>query len=259
MVARLDPSSTSHWQFIFIIAVVLVLLFHCILTFLAFRPIIKPVLVTVLMIAAGVSYFADSYGVIIDKSMIHNMLETNVREASELVTWPLLWHLLLFGFLPAILIIIMPIRYPTWRRGLLLRTGSIILSLVIVCSLIMLNYKEIFLFGRANRDLRMFLNPTHAIGSLNRVLRKQYFAHAEEALRVAAADAVRDKPAQRSVVVLVIGETARSQEFPFTGYARNTTLSHDNLFHSILGLFHVRTVEYRANLDIFSDSRRSDG
>lgn len=222
LAARLDLGKTAHWQIILIMGAVLVLLFHSILTLLAFRPIIKPLLVAILLLAAGVSYFSDSFGVIIDKSMIHNILETDVREASELMTWPLLWHLLLYGFLPASLLVMMPIRYPTWRRGLLLRSASIVLSLVIAAGLVMIDYKELALFGRANQDLRMFINPTYPIYSLNKVLRKKYFASAEEPLRIVADDAVRDQAAPRSVIVLAIGETARSQELAFNSYARDT-------------------------------------
>ena len=91
LAARLDLSITANWQFIFILGSVLVLLFHSILTLLAFKPIIKPLLVSVLLLAAGISYFSDSFGVIIDNSMIHNILETDVREASELMTWHVLF------------------------------------------------------------------------------------------------------------------------------------------------------------------------
>jgi lipid A ethanolaminephosphotransferase len=222
LAARLDLSNTAHWQFILMLGVILVLLFHSLLTLMAFKPLIKPLLATVLILAAGISYFSDSFGVIIDKSMIHNILETDIREASELLTWPLLWHLLLYGVLPASLLVMIPIRYPSWRRGLLLRSTNILLSLVIATSLCMIDYKELVLFGRANKDLRMFINPTYPIYSLNKVLRKKYFASAEEPLRIVAGDAVRDQAAPRSVVVLVIGETARSREFAFNGYARNT-------------------------------------
>jgi lipid A ethanolaminephosphotransferase len=86
----------------------------------------------------------------------------------------------------------------------------------------MTHYKQFVLFGRENRDLQMFLNPSYPSYAMQKVLRKTYFARAEEPLRVVAADAVRKPQGSRTVVVLAIGETARAREFAFNGYGRDT-------------------------------------
>jgi lipid A ethanolaminephosphotransferase len=221
--ARLGLGSFDHWRLALTLGAVLILLLQAVFTLVSFRLTFKPFLVGLLLIAAGVSYFSDSFGVVIDKSMIHNILETDVREAGELVTWSLLWHLLVYGVFPAGLVTLIPIRYPSWRRGLLLRAGGVVVSLALAVTLLMSDYKGFVLFGRENRDLQVYLNPSYPVYALTKVVKKQYFAHAGEPLQVLAADAVRKQSDQQSVVVLVVGETARAGQLAANGYSRNTT------------------------------------
>jgi len=223
LAVRIGLDILDHWRLILTLGAILTLLFNIIFLMVSFRPSFKPFLVSVLLIAAGVSYFSDSFGVVIDKSMIQNILETNLREAGELATWALFWHLLLFGVVPATLIILTPIRYPTWRKGLLLRAGGIVISLVLAVALFMTDYKGFVLFGRENRDLQVFINPSYPVYSLSKVIKMQHFAQAAEPRRMIAADAVREKKQNRSVVVLVVGETARANALAWNGYERNTT------------------------------------
>jgi lipid A ethanolaminephosphotransferase len=222
LAAKIGLSTLEHWRLVVTLGAIVMLLFNVFLLMASFRPTFKPILIGILLISAGVSYFADSFGVVIDKSMIQNILDTNVREAGELVTWSLFWHLLLCGILPASLVLMAPIRYPAWRRGLLLRAGGIVVSLVIAMTLFMTDYKGFVLFGRENRALQVFINPAYPLYSLNKVIKASYFAHAAEPLQVVAADAVREENKTRTVVVLVVGETARANELAMNGYERNT-------------------------------------
>ena len=220
---RLPLESFAHWQLTLTLGAILTLLFTAVFTLASFRPVFKPFLVGVLLIAAGISYFATAFGTIIDKSMIHNILETNAREAGELVTWSLAWHLLLYGLVPAALVVAAPVHYPQWRRGLLLRAGVAAACLALAAGLFMIDFKGLVLFGRENRELQVFLNPSYPVYALVKVVNKQHLAHAAEPLQSVAADAVRAPAGHRSVVVLVVGETARASELPANGYPRNTT------------------------------------
>ena len=222
LAARLSLSSLEHWRLVLTLGAILILLFNVVFLVGSFRPTFKPFLVSVLLIAAGVSYFSDAFGVVIDKSMIRNILETDVHEAGELLTWSLFRHLLVYGVIPAALVMLAPIRYPTWWRGLLLRVGGIVVSLGIAVALLMTDYKGFVLFGRENRDLQVFINPSYPIYALSKVIKTDHFAHAAEPLQVVAADAVREEHDNRSVVVLVVGETARAKELALNGYERNT-------------------------------------
>ncbi len=219
---RLGMSSWDHWAFVLAVGVVFTLLLNILISLFAFRPVFKPFLIVLLLAAATISYFSDTFGVVIDKPMIHNVLETDVNEASELLTWSLFQHLLWFGAVPAALVGLTRIRSGFRTRELLVRCGVVLGSLALLLGAGMMQYKQFVLFGRGNRDLQVYLNPSYPIYSLQKVLRKKYLAPAEEPLRVVAPDAVRSKTGPRTVVVLALGETARAREFSFNGYERDT-------------------------------------
>jgi lipid A ethanolaminephosphotransferase len=81
-----------------------------------------------LLVGAGAAYFIDSYGVVIDPSMIRNVVATDAGEALDLLSLGLLVHLLLLGVLPALLLWVVPIAHLSVRSrlgctGLLLLAG----------------------------------------------------------------------------------------------------------------------------------------
>ncbi len=219
---RLGLNSANDWFFALTVGAIITLVLNALFNIVFLKPLFKPFLIFVLLTAAMVSYFMDSFGVIVDKSMIHNVLETDVKEASELLTWPLFSHLLLYGGLPVTLLLLTRVKYHPWRRELLARGGLITGSLALIAVLVLVQYKNFTLFGRENRDLRMFINPVYATYSLNKVVQKKYFTSTDKPIQAIAPDATRPDNGPRSVVVLVVGETARAQSFSLNGYERDT-------------------------------------
>lgn len=60
----------------------------------------------------------NSYGVAIDTTMVQNIFETNIGEASALFSVRLLVYLFLLGVLPAVLVWRAPVVYSSFARGL---------------------------------------------------------------------------------------------------------------------------------------------
>jgi lipid A ethanolaminephosphotransferase len=191
------------------------------------------VLIFLLCSAAIVSYFMSSYGVIIDKAMIHNVLETDARESAELFTWPLLRHLLLLGFIPSFLLLMTRITYRPWKREVMMRSGVILASAALLGGMVLVDFKEFALFGRENKELRMYVNPTYALYAVTKVMVAKYHPTVREPLKIIAADAHSATPARRTAIILVVGETARAQEFSLNGYGRDTNpeLSKSGVFN----------------------------
>jgi len=81
--------------------IVLAALHVLLLSLLAWRHTLKPVLTLFLLAAAGGAYFMFSYGVVIDRSMMLNVLLTDGAEARELLSLRLLAALTVLGVLPA--------------------------------------------------------------------------------------------------------------------------------------------------------------
>ncbi|MNO45203.1 Phosphoethanolamine transferase EptA [compost metagenome] len=68
--------------------------FNLILTPLAVRGVLKPVLSVLLLVSAGVAYFMNHYGVLIDVEMLRNVAETDPAEVRDLLSFKLGAYLL---------------------------------------------------------------------------------------------------------------------------------------------------------------------
>lgn len=217
--AKLGLATVGHWTLLGVVVLSLLMIFNILCSLLSFKPVHKPFLVVLICLAAIVSYFMSSYGVVIHKQMITNLLETDVREASEQLTWPLFRHFFLLGALPSFLLLLTKISYRPWRREVLVRSGVILVSTVMLAAMVLINFKEFVLFGRENKELRMYINPTYPIYSLVKTLKK---SSQNTQVKVIGADARKPVDISKSAVIMVVGETARAEQFSLNGYTRMT-------------------------------------
>ncbi len=188
------------------------------------RFLLKPLLIFFLLTSSLVVYF-NGIGVIIDKSMILNMLETvkdqNTNEATELLSISLLWHLFLFGFLPSAFVLAVKVHYKKPLPELLTRFTYAIGVLVVIGALVMLNFKYVTYFSRENRDLRVMVNPHFPVSSVIKVVKDSY-ASDSVLFQVIGDDAIVAHNGRKRVGIMVVGETARSDHFSLNGYRRAT-------------------------------------
>ncbi len=77
------------------IAVALLLLYVALFVLFSAKYIIKPMLILFVLIAAGGSYFTDTFGTIIDKYVVEAALTTTQAESGALLTPSFLWHMLI--------------------------------------------------------------------------------------------------------------------------------------------------------------------
>lgn len=207
--------------------VALVLLFNAILTLINFRFVIKPVLTVLFIAAAAASYFMNEYGVVIDATMVQNVVETDPKEAHELLSWKLLQTITLLGIVPSLIVWRLPLRFSPVRRDLLVKAGTVIVSLLAVTGLLLLLFKTLAPAVREHRELRLLLTPTNMFQAAHGYLKEQWAVpvvvaplgtDARRGARWGAAAA----PARRTVTIVVVGETARAMNFSLNGYARPT-------------------------------------
>ena len=109
------------------------LIFYIIL-FLS-RFIGKLLLVLFANINAIAIYFINSYGVIIDKTMIGNILNTNLDESSSFLSFSFIVYLILLGIMPSVIIIKVKIIKVKIKKFL----KHIVLIFVFIISLIYVN------------------------------------------------------------------------------------------------------------------------
>ena len=205
---------------------IVVLLFTLLLMFFGMRYLFRPVLAIILITAAVVGYFMATYGVVIDRAMIQNVFETDVREATELLGPGLFWHVLVFGAVPAWLVFRLPIRYDPFWRGLGKRCLVLGAGLLLGGAAVFASYKDLALIMRQNRQLRMLVNPTYPAYALATYARRSLAGHSETPLRPLTGAVVQDpswqKRGRKRVIVFILGETARAANFSLNGYARET-------------------------------------
>lgn len=200
--------------------------FNLVLTLLAFRPLLKPLLTLLFLISAGVAYFMAQYGVLIDAGMFRNFAETNATEVRDLLSLKLFVYLGLLGVLPAWLLWKTPISYRRWPRELLSKLLVGVASAAVMGVVALANYQGLSSLFRNHHELRLMVVPSNYIGASFGYLREQV-ASAEQPFIRLGEDASRNPAwqthARKSLTVLVVGESARAENFGILGYNRDTT------------------------------------
>jgi len=159
-------------------------------------------------------YFIVQYNVVIDATMIGNIVNTNVKEASELAHPKLLVYVLLLGFVPATVLLRQRIAPSTLIR----RAAVIVLSLVLGASWLYANAQSwLWIDKNAKAFGGLILPWSYVINTI------RYYKFEAERHRVTQPlpPITSTKPGGM-VFVLVIGEAARAQNFSLYGYPRDT-------------------------------------
>ena len=195
------------------------------LSLLAWRWTLKPALALFLLSAAGGAYFMLSYGVVIDRTMMVNVLLTDTREARELLSWRLLGALLLLGVLPLALLWRTPLRWATPLR----QAGHNAILLVASCALLAgaggLFFQDLSATMRNHTQLRYLINPLNSFYAIA-IMGRKPIQRSGVAVAPLGEDAhlpALAAGARPPLVIMVLGETARADHLGLNGYARDTT------------------------------------
>lgn len=200
--------------------------FNIVLTLLAFRPLLKPLLTLIFLISAGVAYFMSQYGVMIDAGMFRNFAETNATEVRDLLSLKLFVYMLLLGILPSWLLWKVPVNYRRWHRELISKVIVSVASVAVVGGVALANYQGLSSLFRNHHEIRLMLVPSNYIGASAGYLREQVVSAQQPFIKIGE-DAQRNPDLKlqprKSLTVLVVGESARAENFGILGYDRDTT------------------------------------
>jgi len=183
------------------------------------------VLAVLLLVSAFAHWYMVRYAVVFDSEMIRNVLHTDVAESRELMTPGMLLHALLFGVLPAALVLLVRTSRRPWLRGLLLHAGFLLAMLALTAGAIMASSQGVFSLVRTHKALRYQITPGSYLVGLANVLAPDRQRRSGPP-QVVAADAQRPAAvaARRPrLLVLVVGETVRAANWGLNGYTRQTT------------------------------------
>lgn len=225
---HLQAVTNSDWQGVLLrgsFALLLLAAFNLLLTLMAFRWVFKPALSLLLLGGAGAAYFMNQYGVLIDKEMLRNTVQTNPAEAFDLLSVKLAAYLLLLGALPTWLLWQTPVNYRVWHFELLRKLVVVTGCAAVLGGVALANYQGLSSLFRNHKELRLLVTPSNLVNAGSGYLREQ-FASAKQPFKRIGEDAVRAVKvggnSRKSLTVLVVGESARAENFSLLGYARET-------------------------------------
>lgn len=178
------------------------------------------------LINAVAVYFINTYSVIIDESMIGNIFNTNLDESSSFFAFKLILYILFLGIIPSILFI----RIKIEKIKLKVFFKNIGISLGLMILFVLANASNVLWVDKHAKVIGGLAMPWSYTANIPR-----YFIHKfqENEKEILLPDAVITNK-EKSVVVLVIGESARSKNFSLYGYEKDTNplLSKtENLYH----------------------------
>ena len=196
-----------------------------VLMILANGPATRPVLALLLSLGAAAGYFTTRFGILFDKNMVANVVETNVAEASELLSSGLVVTVVLFGLLPALLVMRLSLPKRRFGTAVVQRVAGLLVAAALIAVPLALDQKAVFSTVRNHRELAHMISPVDVVAAS--------WSYAEDRLdtpppyrmigqdaKLAANDTADGRP---TVHVLIVGETARAANFGINGYARDTS------------------------------------
>lgn len=196
------------------------------LSALAWRFTLKPVVTALLLATAGMSYFMWSYRVVIDPTMIDNLVQTDVREVGGLLGVKMFLSLVLFALPPIWLLWRQPVNYGGVRRQLLRNPLAAVAALCVMLVAAVAIFQPMASLMRNHKEVRYLINPLNGVYSLARVGLRPWerndsvLVRVGEDARLGPGHEARARPA---LLLLVLGETARSANFSINGYGRPTS------------------------------------
>lgn len=205
------------------------------MSMISFSWVVKHTVAVFIIATSIISYFIDSYGSIVSVSMIQNVIETDVNEATDLLSFGLIRHVFVLGVLPCLFVYWVKIKHRPFVKESFSRILSSFLMISVTSSVIYFSYKNLTFVGRENRDLRVYMNPLFPISSAYKHV-MNYAGDKDHTLIDVFSDAKSissNTTSAPTVLVIVVGETARASSFGINGYIKDTTpfLNKENIIN----------------------------
>lgn len=195
----------------------LMLLFDFMFAMLVIKPLrmVGRVIVALSLLANGAAlYFINTYEVLLTRDVMGNLFNTRVSEASGFVSVDMVIYIVLFGLLPALYVLFRKVDYAKGST-LAKSVGGALLGIVLVA---LVNINNVLWIDRNATKIGALIMPWSYIANTARHFHHQKMINREE-IPLPDATFASDN---RSVMVLVIGESARRENFSLYGYERDT-------------------------------------
>jgi len=187
------------------------------------KPIAKWLIIPFLLISSVTNYLMWNLGVFINPDMIRNVFQTNVHEATGFITPSGCLWFFVSGIMPAVLLARTRIQYQPFTRELLSRLLYIGVGLILVAGFAAISYKEYRAFAREHSEKRQLVNTLNYVSSITRYILESWEARRPFVWLDRNPTRLAPHPGGHpTVLIFILGETARAANFSLQGYERNT-------------------------------------
>jgi lipid A ethanolaminephosphotransferase len=175
-------------------------------------------------------YFINTYNVLLDKTMIGNVFDTDRQEVFGFFHPRLIAYLLFLGVLPAVVVIKTAIVGSSRPKRLLLLVATAVLG----CVMVYASSSTWLWFDKEAKRLGGLMLPWSYIANTVRYFEDRAYANRKQAPLPPLHFIPSVNPARKTIVVLVIGESARASNFALYGYKRATNPELANMALTVL-------------------------
>ena len=185
-----------------------------------------PFIAVFLLLSTLFNYYSARYHIYMDRDMLINIFETNSIEVLDLISYQLIFWLILGVLAPLFFLSRLSIYKISLWKSLLQRALLILGSLAIVSVIALGFYKDYASFFRNNQQILKLTMPVSYLASSLSYVKKQYADNLP--FQTIGDDAHFNRPQtpqgtqKKTLFIMVVGETARSQNFSLNGYHKAT-------------------------------------
>lgn len=203
--------------------VLLICAFILIFSAFAWPYLFKPFMMLVLLTSSAALYAEVNFQTLFDTTMMESVFETNSSEVSFYFNGATLFYLLSFGVLPCLFLAMVRITSQrTWIRTIISRVSLVVIAVMGIGLIAATSYKDYASVGRNNHYLNKMIIPAHLYSGA-KYLNQTYF-RTQQPYQTLGTDAhvVSTPNGKPTLMVVVLGETARAMNFAYNGYRRDT-------------------------------------
>ncbi len=207
-----------------LIIICIFVLLNLILSFLFTRRLVKPLAIIFCLLNTAALYFMGAYGVVIDKIMLLNVIQTDVYEVADLLNLKMILYLIGLAVIPSYLIYKTNINFLPLKQELIGKLPRMLIFAltagVIIGADLLHNPEQI----KAYKPLKNALIPVNYIGAIISVtkIKAKYWGIELKQISEGAYMLPQKENTKPTLIVVVIGESARDASFSLSGYERPT-------------------------------------
>ncbi len=226
------PLGLEYAPFLLSQVIFLVAIFVLLFTLLGWHYTLKPILIFMLLLTSVQNYFMVTYNILVDKTMIENVMQTNGAEAMDLMSVKLLLYFLFLGLFPSLFVWRSNIVYGSFKQ-LLWHKLKVFIGIILLVWLLLFSFSKHYTsFFREHKVVRFYINPLDGFFCFASYIKEQ-FANQNIPLEKIGLDAKQAKKEKRNIVIMVVGEATRADHFALNGYEKETNplLSKEDIFN----------------------------